>query len=520
MGVLGVSRGVAGVFAGLTLIGTEAAQAQAQAQAPAPVSAVAVAVAAVRTGDWQRAESPHFIVYSQGGEAGLRAYAETLETFDTLLRWKHGLPLGAPPPRKLEIYLVKGLGQMREVHPAASDTLGGFYSAGDEAIYAVAKREKTSDYVVKHEYVHHFMFQYAPYGYPGWLTEGYAEYFMTVEIEGRKIEVGRFNEGRASNLLRGDWISLAALMGKRASDLPDDDQRAMFYAQAWLLTHYLMSDPGRYAQMVAYMRAVGEGGDPVKAMEAATGQSLPVLEKTLRTYLRGGLQYATLEGLVGARPEIAISRLPASADALLLVDLRLRAGIEGETFDKPALLKAVRAAAARHPGDPFAELVEARAALLLGEHAAGWTILERYLSARPDDVEALVLAGQTRLDEGDADPARQAELYKAAGSLLARAYRLDPDRYQTLTAYAQSRSLDPKYPSDNVLNVLAQAQALAPQVSGVNLRTAEALMMRGRDAEAAALLRPLANRPHGGPDAALARTMLKAIADREPRPAA
>ena len=174
----------------------------------------------------------------------------------------------------------------------------------------------------------------------------------------------------------------------------------------------------------------------------------------------------------------------------------------------------MRAAAARHPGDPFAELVEARAALLLGEHAAGWTILERYLSARPDDVEALVLAGQTRLDEGDADPARQAELYKAAGSLLARAYRLDPDRYQTLTAYAQSRSLDPKYPS------LAQAQALAPQVSGVNLRTAEALMMRGRDAEAAALLRPLANRPHGGPDAALARTMLKAIADREPRPAA
>jgi len=151
--------------------------------------------------EWLKAESRHFVVYSDGGESGLRAYVTMLEDFDGLLRLYHGRAAGAEEAdRKLDVYLVRTSDQLRRVYPDAPKTVAGFYSASMADIFAVAirKSDGLSEDTVLHEYVHHFMLQHYPGAYPAWLVEGYAEYFMTAEIEDRKILVGSPNGARSA----------------------------------------------------------------------------------------------------------------------------------------------------------------------------------------------------------------------------------------------------------------------------------------------------------------------------------
>lgn len=504
---------LAGLVAGLAALGAGPAQAR-----------------------WLKAETARFVVYSDGDEAGLRAYAQKLEVFDDMLRVRHGLSgSGEPAPRKLSVYLVRGDDELKRVWPGAGFGTGGFYAASAQDVYALAMRGErqrqnvtgkrqeqgeavgylTPDQVVFHEYVHHFMARYFAYGYPSWLFEGYAEYFMMTDVAADHVDVGLPNNGR------GIWIgadaawkkpSMRDLLGK-SLDKIDEDDRIAFYARAWALTHYLMSEPTRQTQLMAYMKAVGAGADPVKAMEAATGLSPEALEEKVRAYVKGGLNYRRYKRTAAADAAVTVSELPPSADDLLLESVALGEPRLLKDEDRARLLKTVRARAAAWPGDRLAELTLARVEILAGDRKAGEALLERRLAAEPNDVEALELAGSARLDDGDADKARTRDLYAQAAPLIAKAFQLDPDRYQTLLAYARMRRvLDAPYPSDNTLEALLAALEFAPQVSTVRLDAADGMMRRGRGRDAAAILAPLANDPHGGEDAARAREMLKQIA--------
>jgi thioredoxin-like negative regulator of GroEL len=118
--------------------------------------------------------------------------------------------------------------------------------------------------------------------------------------------------------------------------------------------------------------------------------------------------------------------------------------------------------------------------------------------------------------ETDQDHAQS--LYREAGGFLAKAYKVDGADYRTLFAYARTRTVEADYPTDNTLTVLSEAHGLAPQVSAITLETARALITRGRDADAATLLKPLAAQPHGGDEAKAAKSMLDAIAARAKPP--
>jgi len=495
-----------------------------------------VQISPVKAGRWLKAESPRFTVYSDGDERLLRDYVVKLELFDTLLRHLHNMPLDGAPPRKLSIFLIRERAQFDVVWPGMPSGVAGFYTSSVGDIFAMATRSRDDNTVVQHEYVHHFMLQYFPYGYPAWLVEGYAEFFGSAEVDRDTIAVGR-NTGRGDNLKYVDWTPIETVLTKRPFELKGSDP-AMFYAQAWLMTHYFMSDPARYRQLTAYMTAVGEGGDPLATMQASSGLSAEALQARLRDYMRVKLQVVTytLKGL--PPPPIQITPLSTAADDLLLADFSLRrlgldrdepddeesggASIEAraEARSRRAKWRAdfladIRLRAARHLEDRLGQLVLARAELALGDQARGLALIDQFTQARPDDAEGFELAGLARLAAGDADPDHQSEQYKAAGPLLAKAYKLDPTRYQTLYGYARSRSLDPKYPTPNVMAVLEEAQALAPQVSEITLATAQAMMLRDRDDEAATLLGPVANSPHGGAAAARARAMLKSLSERK-----
>lgn len=462
--------------------------------------------------DWLRAETEHFLVYSNGSERSLRDYAARLERFDALMRRVSTLP-PSEGLRKLPVYLVANARELREVQSDLPTGIAGFYQAGSSDIRAVLVRGREDD-VLLHEYGHHFMSHNLPGGYPGWFREGFAEYFATATVEGRgRATVGYPNMGRLADLQQMSWIPLDELLRLRPQELERRGQRAAFYAQSWLLTHYILADSDRLSRLQPYLEDVARGEDPVEALNTRFGLTPQTLTRNLRAYVAGSMRYAELVVPV-LDPSMTVTRLPESADDLMLIGLDVQDGAPDDVG--PGLLERVRTLAVRHPSDPFALTVLARAEIEWGDAAAGDTALQQVLVAEPENVEALLMLARRRFEAGDeaADREGMLALYGEGRRYLATAYRVDPSDYRVLTELARSRRRASDYPTENDLATWREAVRQAPQVLGLRGEAADAMLLAGLDDEAEHYLLPIAMDPHAGGFAERARARIDSIRAR------
>lgn len=382
--------------------------------AAALLGVVMLAFAAPAHAEWRRAESPNFIVYSQRGEGELRRYVRNLEIYDYVLRMRMGLPMDRPAARKLPIYLVSGRGGLVQINPSTGEHVAGTYFPVGEDIFAAAIQDSQQDYLL-HEYFHHFSFQMgSTSSYPGWLIEGLAEYFMTAEIKPGSVAIGGYNEGRVHTLFNSEWLPLEDLLSKKPGDLQRDHQKSSYYSLSWLMTHWFMSDDARREQLKAYLSDIQAGGDPVEAMQRATGLTLPQLRQQLRGYRRLNIITYTSDF---PQPEITVTTLPRSADDLLLIGQRLKVGVATGQRDETAAL--VRRLAARHPEDSFAMLQLGHAELHFGDPVAGEAVLERLLEREPNNIEALQLMASRYITLAGQDDAQSASHLRRARGFLA-----------------------------------------------------------------------------------------------------
>lgn len=458
--------------------------------------------------EWRRAESPNFVVYSQGSEHNLRRYIRNLEIYDFLLRQRMGLP-SATAGRKLPIYLVNGRSGLLQINPRTGQNVAGTYFPVGEDIFAAAFNDREQDYLF-HEYFHHFSYQLASTaGYPAWLLEGLAEYFMTAEISETTVKIGGYNEGRVYGLFDATWLPLEDLLTKRVGEVRRTHQGS-YYPVAWLMTHWFMSDDARRAQLAAYIQYMQQGEDSVAAMERATGLTMDQLRQQLRGYRR-----LTIEHYRADYPEtpITVTQLPRSADDLLLIGQRLKVGV---TEDKRAeTAEMVRRLAARHPDDPFALLQLGHAELHFGDPDAGEAVLTRLLEREPENIEALQLMATGLMRLARETPEETVPLMRRARGYLARAYAADPAQYYTLQLLAESRQVEDSYPTENDLLTWDQAFQFAPQLAAIRLGYANALMQAEEFDEAVILLRPLANAAHGGRTAEMAAGLMDRAGNRQ-----
>ncbi|HEV7351610.1 MAG TPA: hypothetical protein VGN74_00585 [Brevundimonas sp.] len=469
------------------------------------------AIAGPALADWRRAETRNFIIYSESSERALRDYAIKLETYDFVLRQRFTLA-EEPTYYKLPIYLVGNQAGLRMVQPGSQ--LAGLYSANSEGTFAIAMRD-ADDRILLHEYFHHLSHQAGGLtAAPGWLIEGLAEYYMTAEIRPNRVVIGHFDEGRAYTLVNMGWLPLRDLLTRRPTDYERSGDIARYYAQAWLLTHWFLGDDARRTQLDAYLRDLAAGLDPVEAMEARTGLTLDEITRSLRQYMGRRLPGMRFE-FEPPPIEVTITRLPPSANDLLLLGLRLRLGVPADQRAQTAEL--VRRAAARHPDDPFALLQLGHAELHFGDPEAAEVALTRLLELDPQNVEGLQYMARRRMQQVRDNPDEAEQLFGQARAFLARAYAVDNFDYRTLTLIAETRAGAPGYPNDNDLLTLETAFVLAPQMTGARFNLALAYMLKDRYAEAETLLLPLANAPHGDRGADVAQRLLEdARAQRPP----
>jgi hypothetical protein len=466
--------------------------------------------------DWVKVETPNFVIYTDVDATAARKDARLLEVFDAYLRIRHGLSATTPPRRKLPIYMLRRKRDLKQIYPYIDGDIAGYYSSTTEDTYAVAMADRTDDHVLLHEYVHHFMLQHFPYGYPAWLVEGYAEFFMTAKLTPEYLEIGNYDKNRGHWLVLGEWLPFERMLGIRPGELKRDTQQAMYYAQSWALTHYMMSDPGRSKQLDAYIRAVGAGASPVKAMTDATGMAPAELQKTVHRYLMKGFPSRRFKLDAFPEPNIAVTPVPPAAAAVLLADQRVKGdnGIDApeDRTDGPVLLADVRRMAGPHAGKREADLALARVEIKLGDMATAERLLAALRTAHPNDAEVLEVSAQARLKAAETAPAdRIAALRAQSRAFAGQAYKADPNRYQTLIAYLQGRESVAGYPASGDLEVFRDALTLAPQVATLRVKAAEALVKRQKYAEAAQVLRPLAFSPHPSEIGEAARTLLTAV---------
>lgn len=453
---------------------------------------------------WHRAETEHLVVYGNLADFHVKDFAVRLATFDAVLRAFNPPPAKATT-RKLDVYVVRHRRDFQRVRPGLSEGIAGFYASSRDGIFAMATSEGdlAENDILFHEYAHHYMHQYFPAAYPAWFVEGWAEYFMTTEIKRDSVIVGKASAERSAWLLNATWLPLEAILSK-ATDETDPRVRSLFYAQAWLLTHYMRSAPDRADQLNRITAAIANGENGIKAFEAATGLTTDQLSQRLRGYR--SLPAVQLKGFAKAAPAVTMTTLPASADEMLMDWLRLNGASAGAP--DAAFLAEVRSKAARYPGDRLAELTLARAEFLWGDVAAAETIVARRLKADPREVETLTVAGLGQINAGLRERAQRPARFRTAREHLKTAAELDTGDYRPLLGYAISRTVEPEFPNNNDMMVLLEARRRAPSVTETALLAGEALLVRNDPEDARKVLAPLANDPHGGGAAQRAKALL------------
>lgn len=464
--------------------------------------------------EWRRAESQHFVVFSDGSERSLRDYTTTLERFHGLLRARFGGP-AQDDRRKLPVYLVGDSRALRVAHPHLPEGIDGYYMASENDISAILIRGR-NDHLLLHEYTHHFMANAGQGRLPGWFSEGLAEYYATATVSATgAASFGMPNAGRQQRLQQGRWLPIDQLLRAQGSfDINSQAGRDMYYAQSWALTHWLLADQARARALGVYLNAVNSGQDPIEAWQASFGIAPDALEAQLKAYVRGRLYYSELN-VPPVTPEITVSTLSPAWDAVILPLINARSP-RPEEMNGPVLLQTSRTNAARFPDDALALVALGRAERLWGDPAAAETAVARALEIEPANVEGLLLMADIVDERSDlsSDLTEMDRERAHAIELLRRALEAEPKDYRVYAELARLRRGAEDYPTQEDLQTWALAVRYAPQVMSIRGDAAIAMMEGRRYDEAVVLLTPIINDPHGGPGVQFARQLLAEVEHR------
>ncbi|TGX43260.1 hypothetical protein E5A74_08825 [Sphingomonas naasensis] len=484
----------------LALLAPAGAQERPQPPAPRQSSADDVVVTGERDrarSKWLRAESANFTLYAVD-EAQAREMAARLERFDQLLRLltRTAAPAPAPP---LAVYLLTGASQverLRRQSLSAGQFATGYYSAAATGVVLAAdmrwdmQRARTprySDVWLFTEYSRHFLLQNARGDYlPAWYVDGFTLNLATTRFLGDTIEYGRGHPSLALELDVERWEPIEKIVAGQI------DRGQLYSAQSALLVHYILADPARRKAFERFLAETRSGTAPVAAFERAFGTSMKALHARLWRY-RHEATYIRATATGFTVPDVIVSRLPRSADALLLDQAAMRIGIPEPDRQQAVLRRAEDAVA--HWSDAFGRRVLAQAQILYGAPERADATLDALLESAPADPELLYLKGLRHLIAGRGQAAIAAAEFREARNWFARAWRADPDYYPALYGWVESLSTAPQFLSEKTLNALLKAALLAPQATQIQVTAATMMMAEGRFAAAEALLAPITVTP-------------------------
>lgn len=267
---------------------------------------------------WLEIHSAHFTVITDAGEKKGREVALRFEqmraVFGQLLvreRLHESRPLTILAFKSDKTYY-----QLAPLHQGQPIDAPGFFLPGDDQDFiGLNLFEEESWRAVAHD----LAISWLNYNYPpaqGWFDEGLAEYFSSIHVDNKGVEIGGDPELQPS--IREDLLgnqqevhppkSLTELLGAQVwLSLPDlfalkhdtsvrneGTHNVLYYAESWIVMHYLihekkLPETGEYFNLVLNQHMAVED-----AIKQAYGMSSADLEQAVKKYFQAqsGLQMA------------------------------------------------------------------------------------------------------------------------------------------------------------------------------------------------------------------------------------
>ncbi|PYX58546.1 MAG: hypothetical protein DMG73_10490 [Acidobacteria bacterium] len=275
---------------------------------------------------WIEIHAPHLTVVTDAGEKHGREVALRLEQMRSVFAqslMKNRLNMAVP----LTIIALNNNQQYAQTAPDSRVTSPGFFLPGDDHTFIVLNLSRAEPWrAVSHDFAHLLL----NYNYPptqGWFDEGVAEYFSSIRLDDKQVQVGGDPEQSASpredllghqlqvrtsqksltELLSGPvWLPVTDLFSMPHETSGQEGTRnTLFYAQSWMVVHYLLNknklpETGTYFDLVENQKLPVE-----EAIHKAYGVTPPLFEQAVKEYFR------SLTALF--RPA-NVTRQPASAN--------------------------------------------------------------------------------------------------------------------------------------------------------------------------------------------------------------
>ena len=259
---------------------------------------------------WLEIHSNHFTVITDAGEKKGREVALRFEqmraVFANLLgkdRLHQSVPLTILALNNDKSYYQ--VAPLRQGQPIAVP--GFFVTGADQDFIVLNLFEPESWRAVAHD----FAAMLLHYNYPpaqGWFDEGLSEYFSSIRVDNRHVELGTDPEllpSTTQDLLGNKRDihapkSLTELLGAQVwLSLPDlftvkhdpwarneGSRHTMYYAESWIVMHYLLHEQ-KLPETGAYMDLVLNQHLPVEeAIQKAYGMSATQMEQVIKDYFR------------------------------------------------------------------------------------------------------------------------------------------------------------------------------------------------------------------------------------------
>jgi tetratricopeptide (TPR) repeat protein len=445
---------------------------------------------------WIEVRTPHFVFVSALPEARTIALARDLENFRSAVVIVTNIQrVEARIPTTVYVlpYAVEELGFKNHIT--------GYFAPRMRANYAaVIPATNALDDAVKHEYVHFLVHNRDSLAYPHWFDEGFAEVLETVTVTGNVLEFGQPDRVRAEWLRNSQWMSFAKILETRDVLALHGSDQAMYYAQSWLLVHFLIN--GRPDRKFAFdngvfLKLVESGTPPTPAFEQAFGLSISELNTALHNYAPK-LRYMRVT-LADVFPQTDVQTTPVTPDSV--------AAQLGTVFvlrGQPKEAKRVwEAAIALNPAN-------CTALIGLGDLLKG---AEKFEEAQPYYEKAIALEPDNAYHELD-----YAEYF------LDRAYAgiisvdVDNDLIEARRHFARSYAIDKTIPETLAMNgasylfsndtvpraveSLEAAHDMLPSETQISMLLAQAYTKSGNRAAAGQLLRRVSTWSYGNSRAA------------------
>ena len=278
---------------------------------PALLLAVLLVISATASepSPWLEIHSTHFTVITdadekKGKEVALR-FEQMRAFFGTLLtkdRLNDSLPLTI-----LAFKNDKNYYQTAPLRQGAPVNNLGFLLPGEDQNFIVLNLFEPEPWrAVAHDYAHLLlMYNYPPV--PGWFDEGLAEYFSSIRVDNKQVEIGNDPELTpvyTQDLLQNQhenqnppksltellgaqvWLALPDLltMKHETSDFNEGTHHTLFYAQSWMMVHYLVNQK-KMPETGTFFNLLENQHIPVEdAIQKAYGMTSAQLDQAVKIY--------------------------------------------------------------------------------------------------------------------------------------------------------------------------------------------------------------------------------------------